>query len=204
MGNARARAAGRGPALRPARSPDGPPPRCARAPTYAPRPCRRIGAGAFLLRVAAATGDARCLREAERYGAWLASVAVRDRLGCSWPMRVAGAHSFTEFAKGVAGVGYFLLELHRATGTPRWADLAVEAEATLAGLAERTDGEVTSPTFIGESPRRHPPRPVGAAGRGAPRRPGLGGSTPRGGGARRADLSGDGGGRRREHLGARG
>ena len=108
------------------------------------------GAGVFLLRLWEATHDDRYLAGAVRLGEWLDRVAVRDQYGCHWPRGHGNPHQrrgrlwhWTGFETGAAGIGYFLLALAQATRQSRWADVAREVEATLAGQARR-DGEAVS------------------------------------------------------------
>ena len=107
------------------------------------------GEGLFLLRLGEAARDDRYVRGAERYGAWLERIAVRDGAGRRWPLRAGGPRAWTGLGMGAAGIGYFLLELHRATGAPRWAALARAAEATLAAQAQPDGDGVSWPTFVG-------------------------------------------------------
>jgi lantibiotic modifying enzyme len=119
------------------------------------------GEGLFLLRVGEATRDDRYLAGAERYGAWLARVAVQDRAGAHWPMRVGGPRAWTGFGMGAAGIGYFLLELHRATGAARWSALTRAAAATLAAQAQPDGGGVSWPIYVGGDASAPPHAPAG-------------------------------------------
>jgi lantibiotic modifying enzyme len=111
------------------------------------------GTGVFLLRLWEAAPDDRYLAGAVRCGEWLDHGAVRDRYGCHWPrgpLRRGHRWHWTGFETGAAGIGYFLLALAQATRRSRWADVAREVEATLAGQARR-DGAAVSwpPTLAG-------------------------------------------------------
>jgi lantibiotic modifying enzyme len=87
------------------------------------------GAGLVLL-----YGDRRDLHPkaldwAVAAGERLLEVAESDAAGLRWRMMADMPFAFTapNFAHGGAGVGYFMAELHKATGEPRFLDAAIQA-----------------------------------------------------------------------------
>jgi len=120
------------------------------------------GEGIFLLRLAAAEAEApgtgsnhgQTLHTARRWGEWLERCAIRDaqRPGCYWPWETGGTeHSDwfgLSFIPGSAGIGYFLLLLHQATGEARWANLARAAAETLTQQARPDHGGLNWPDTL--------------------------------------------------------
>jgi lantibiotic modifying enzyme len=110
------------------------------------------GEGVFLLRLAAATGDARFQEGARRRGEWLARVAIRDERGLYWPWQVDDPQYATwfglSFIPGSAGIGHFLLSLAQVTGDERWGTLAWEAGQTLRRQAVPDRGGLNWPDTL--------------------------------------------------------
>ena len=74
---------------------------------------------------------------------WLAQCAIRDEAGCRWPFRDGEQqNAHTSICHGAAGVGYFLLLLHQATGRSGYAELGRAAAATLVREARADRGGV--------------------------------------------------------------
>lgn len=116
------------------------------------------GQGVFLVRLAEETGNDAHLAGAVRRGEWFAGTAVRDERGCYWPWEV-GSTEFADylglsFPAGLAGIGYFLLLLHQATGEGRWAELAREAGDTLVRYARPDRGGLNWPDTMDEQELR--------------------------------------------------
>jgi hypothetical protein len=82
------------------------------------------GTGIFLLNLHAATGEKRWLTEAEAHAAYLARQAVSKGGLTHWPITPGSDRVYLGFSHGAAGVGTFLLELHRVTGKRTYRDLA--------------------------------------------------------------------------------
>jgi len=93
------------------------------------------GTGIFLLNLHAATGEAAHLAQARAAGDYLARTAVRGGGKAHWPI---GGRVYLGFSHGAAGVAYFLLHLHRATGDPEYLALAREGAAFV--LAHESPG----------------------------------------------------------------
>lgn len=87
------------------------------------------GAGLVLLYAHAQGLHPSALDWAVAVGERLLEVAEPDPDGLRWRMMSDMPFPFTapNFAHGGAGVGYFLAELHRATGEPRYLEAAAEA-----------------------------------------------------------------------------
>lgn len=87
------------------------------------------GAGLVLLYAHAEGLHPAALEHAIAVGERLLEVAEPDPEGLRWRMMADMPFDFTapNFAHGGAGVGYFLLQLHRATGEPRYLQAAREA-----------------------------------------------------------------------------
>ena len=87
------------------------------------------GAGLILLYAHAQGLHPSALDWAVAVGERLLEVAEPDPDGLRWRMMSDMPFPFTapNFAHGGAGVGYFLAELHRATGEPRYLEAAAEA-----------------------------------------------------------------------------
>ena len=87
------------------------------------------GAGLVLLYAHEKALHPAALDHAVAVGERLLEVAETDPDGLRWRMMSDMPFAFTapNFAHGGAGVGYFLLQLHRATGQVRYLDAAVEA-----------------------------------------------------------------------------
>ncbi len=87
------------------------------------------GAGLVLLYAHEQALHPAALDHAVAVGERLLEVAETDADGLRWRMMSDMPFSFTapNFAHGGAGVGYFLLQLYRATGEPRYLDAAREA-----------------------------------------------------------------------------
>ena len=86
------------------------------------------GAGVFLLNLHAATKDERYLAAARKAGDFLARTAVRKQRRASWTITPGrSATVYVGLSHGAAGIGYFLLHLHRATGEKSYRVLAEEA-----------------------------------------------------------------------------
>lgn len=83
------------------------------------------GMGIFLLNLHAATG--RWLDEADTLGRYLVRHAKRENGRASWVVAPGSDRVYIGFSHGAAGIGYFLLHLHRATKKAVYRDLAVEA-----------------------------------------------------------------------------
>jgi lanthionine synthetase-like protein len=82
------------------------------------------GTGMFLLNLHAATGEKRWLEEAEVHGAFLAGQAVTKDGLVHWPVGPGSDRVYIGFSHGAAGIGAFLLDLHRVTGKRSYRDLA--------------------------------------------------------------------------------
>lgn len=87
------------------------------------------GAGLVLLYAHAEDLHPEALDRAVAVGERLLEVAESDPDGLRWRMMADMPFAFTapNFAHGGAGVGYFLLQLHRATGEARYLEAAREA-----------------------------------------------------------------------------
>lgn len=87
------------------------------------------GAGLVLLYAHREKLHARALEWAVATGNRLLEVSEADPAGLRWKMMADMPFPFTapNFAHGGAGVGYFLAELHKATGDPRYLEAAVSA-----------------------------------------------------------------------------
>lgn len=87
------------------------------------------GAGLVLLYAHDAGLHPDALANAVAVGERMLEVAEPDADGLRWRMMNDMPFAFTapNFAHGGAGVGYFLLQLHKATGEARWLDAAMEA-----------------------------------------------------------------------------
>lgn len=87
------------------------------------------GAGLVLLYAHAEGLHPAALEHAVAVGERLLEVAEPDADGLRWRMMSDMPFAFTapNFAHGGAGVGYFLLQLHKATGETRYLDAAREA-----------------------------------------------------------------------------
>ena len=99
------------------------------------------GIGMMHLGLALATRDARHMELARVAGEQLAAHSERIGPGMGW-RQPPGIHVgmsgevLTGFAHGAAGIGYFLLELWRATENPRYYRLALAASDWLGSCAE--------------------------------------------------------------------
>ena len=83
------------------------------------------GTGIFLLNLHAATKEEHHLREARAAGDYLVGTAVRKGGVASWPVRPGrGTATYLGLSHGAAGIGYFLLHLHRATQESAYRGLA--------------------------------------------------------------------------------
>jgi hypothetical protein len=108
------------------------------------------GKGLFLLRLWQHTREARHLAGAERCADWLAQRAVRGEGGCRWPFREGEPqNAHTSISHGAAGVGYFLLLLHQATGHRGYAELGRAAAAALVHEARPDRGGVNWLPLVG-------------------------------------------------------
>jgi lantibiotic modifying enzyme len=86
------------------------------------------GTGIFLLNLHAATKDERYLRRARAAGDYLVRTAVRKDGAASWPVRPGHrSATYLGLSHGAAGIGYYLLHLHRATKETAYRGLAEEA-----------------------------------------------------------------------------
>jgi lantibiotic modifying enzyme len=117
------------------------------------------GIGIFQLNLSGVTRDAKDVAAARRTGEWLAARAIRADGTACWPAGSKGtSRIYTGFSHGAAGIGYFLLELSRATGDPSFRMLAEEAGrfVTRHAMAEGEDGWLwyrTVPPIEGEEIR---------------------------------------------------
>lgn len=113
------------------------------------------GKGIFLLRLWEASPQEKYLSGAVRYGEWLSGEAIRDKagLGCYWPMRFDESPPWNSlgFAHGIAGIGYFLLLLYKATQDSRRAELARGVAETLSKQAKPDRGGLNWPVTLGEN-----------------------------------------------------
>ena len=96
------------------------------------------GTGIFLLNLHHTTKEKAHLDAAAKLGAYLARVAVRSEAGTSWPVAPKSDRTYIGFSHGAAGIGYFLVELHRRTGERRWLELA-EGAADFVASCQRRD-----------------------------------------------------------------
>ncbi|MHC4728986.1 MAG: lanthionine synthetase LanC family protein [Planctomycetota bacterium] len=86
------------------------------------------GTGIFLLNLHAATKEERHLRQARAAGDYLIRTAVRKDGAASWPVRPGHeSATYLGLSHGAAGIGYFLLHLHRVTQESAYRGLAEEA-----------------------------------------------------------------------------
>jgi lantibiotic modifying enzyme len=81
----------------------------------------RAGAIIGLLVLYAMTGEGVLVQKSAEIGGKLMTVGVREAQTLSWPSpSLPGQPGLTGFSHGAAGIGYALLELHRATGDRRF------------------------------------------------------------------------------------
>jgi len=86
------------------------------------------GTGIFLLNLHAATRDEHHLRQARAAGDYLVRTAVRKDGVARWPVRPGHpSATYLGLSHGAAGIGYFLLHLHRVTQESAYRGLAEEA-----------------------------------------------------------------------------
>jgi serine/threonine protein kinase len=88
------------------------------------------GIGSFLAAVGEATGRADFLELADEAGRTLCAAAVRHGPAALWPTNtgaIAVPDPCEHWCSGASGVGTFLVQLWRITGTGRYRDLAVAA-----------------------------------------------------------------------------
>lgn len=89
------------------------------------------GIGWTSLQAWAVTGDAVHLRRAEAAGRWLQSVALEEDEGTAWAEYAGSSTVHSSTNSGVAGTGWFLDDLARATGDTSFADTARAARSWL-------------------------------------------------------------------------
>jgi lantibiotic biosynthesis protein len=81
----------------------------------------RAGAIIGLLTLNAMTGEGVLVQKSAEIGEQLVHAGVREAQTLSWPsLSLPGQPRLTGFSHGAAGIGYALLELHRATGNQRF------------------------------------------------------------------------------------
>jgi len=86
------------------------------------------GTGIFLLNLHAATKEELHLSQARAAGDYLVRTAVRKDGAASWPVRPGHrSATYLGLSHGAAGIGYFLLHLHRVTQESPYRGLAEEA-----------------------------------------------------------------------------
>jgi lantibiotic modifying enzyme len=86
------------------------------------------GTGIFYLNLHAATKDEQHLRQARAVGDYLVRTAVRKEGTASWPVRPGHrSATYLGLSHGAAGIGYYLLHLHRVTQDEAYRGLAEEA-----------------------------------------------------------------------------
>jgi len=100
------------------------------------------GIGLTHLALAALSGSSQHLSSARAFGNALARSAESLDAGVAWrqppgPHEGLSGEILTGFAHGVAGIGYFLLELSHATGDTTYRELAENAASWLLGKAEQ-------------------------------------------------------------------
>ena len=99
------------------------------------------GTGLFLVRLWEATQKDQHLAAAAETGAWLDRVATRDAQGCLWTNSAGGVGPpRLGLGTGAAGVGYFWLVLHEATGDRAWLERAREVASTLLAFSRPAGG----------------------------------------------------------------
>lgn len=90
------------------------------------------GVGYFLLAMALATGRSDCLALADRAGATLLTNAVVGDGTALWGAGPGDDPTAPYWCHGSAGIGSFLIRLHRATGDDRYAKMAdLSAQAVM-------------------------------------------------------------------------
>ena len=111
------------------------------------------GEGIFLIRLWETSREKQYLSGAVRHGEWLESKVVRSEFGCHWPMRVGDifTDNYLGFAHGIAGIGFFPLQLYEATGDSHWADLTRVVAETLSKHAQPDRGGLNWPPIMGMS-----------------------------------------------------
>ncbi|WP_165984313.1 class IV lanthionine synthetase LanL [Streptomyces sp. YIM 98790] len=95
------------------------------------------GIGCFLLCAAAVSDRPAHLELAVDAGEQLLARAVVAGEAANWPTQAADPPTSPYWCHGAAGVGTFLIRLHRATGDPRFGDLARRGTRAVADHAPR-------------------------------------------------------------------
>ena len=95
------------------------------------------GTGLFLLYAAERIGHPDAMDLAVQAGRKLVAQRIAETDGAKWAMFPTFPRLMPNFSHGTAGVAYFLVELHRATGKATFLDAALEGAAYL--RSETTD-----------------------------------------------------------------
>lgn len=96
------------------------------------------GVGIFMLNLARVTGKAAWREKAIEMANYLSKTAVRANGKAKWKFNAVNLY-MVGFGHGVAGIGYFLSHLYRATQIPLYKTLAIEAGNYVLGLADQDE-----------------------------------------------------------------
>ena len=114
------------------------------------------GEGLYLLRLHEATHDRRFLEGAVRNASWLSEVAIRTGAGCHWTIYTSmmseppPVNRHLGFCHGAAGIGHFLVQLHRVTDDSNTKSLINEIIELFLDQAITVPGGLNWPMQVGE------------------------------------------------------